>query len=126
MTNTQHILHLLSAICGLIGALGLAFEVLWGFPRRSELQHVEAKLAQLKQFLATQEQAIRELPPPYSDGEKGILVRDLREQFGLDTVRLEERAKKLTEGHAEQSFYLGVAGAAFLVTGFFLDVLSAL
>jgi hypothetical protein len=122
----SHTLHLISALCGLLGALGLAFEVLWGFPRRNELHHVEAKLAQLTEFLVQQEQAIRRLPPLYSEGEKGVLIRDLREQFVLDKLRLEEQAKKLTEGHAEQSFYLGLGGCAFLVIGFFLDVLTAL
>jgi len=118
---------LLSLVLNFIGAIGLGFDLLRGYPKRNRRAMVEVRLTNLREFIATIEQRTLRLPaPPYTDAEKQQLLADFHNEWDPQRARLEAEIKTLSEGHELWAFLLGWFGVFMLAGGFLLDAVSTL
>jgi hypothetical protein len=108
------------------GAWLLAYEIIWGFPKRQHAKYVEIRLQHLRKDHELLRSNIGKLPcPPYTEAE----LDKLREEHDATWIpmiqRNEEEIRAATTGHEDKSMIAALLGIAFLTIGFVLQIAGA-
>jgi hypothetical protein len=115
---------LVSTLFTFLGAVGLGYDLLTGYPKRNQADIIRTQLQNLNAFKQQMEAEYRKLGQPYTAGDIQKLVDTLNQEF--PTTDLENRLKTLTGRHEEVSFVLGWAGFYAIAFGFFIEFVLAL
>ena len=111
----------------IVGTWCIAYELLWGYPKKNRKAIAETRLAGLQEFMAGIEASISRLKePPYTPLEKEAEIDEFREEWAPNIKSLQTEIRELGEGHTERSFYVAMIGVFLLSVGFGLQLLANL
>ncbi|MCK4391928.1 hypothetical protein KAX17_03395 [Candidatus Bipolaricaulota bacterium] len=114
-------------VLGIVGAWGLAYEILWGFPRRNKKETHESRLNSLRESASYLENSIRNYPrPPYDDEEIERILKELHDHYDPMIRKEEDKIAEYSIGHRERSFNRALLGIALLTLGFILQIIGAI
>ena len=124
MATTYTVIGLLLDIAG---AWLIAYEILWGYPKRNQRLICENRLGFLKTDLSKLEQSIKNYPsPPYMDEDIARCLKELHESYDPMISEEQTKIKELSEGHIERSFSFAFLGIILLTLGFVLQLVGSL
>jgi len=116
-------LHLGGTLVTFLGAVGLGYDLLTGYPNRNRAEIVRIQLQNLKEFKIRMEADYKKLGAPHTAADIKALIDNLNTQF--PTTDLDNELTKLTGNHEERSFVYGWLGFWGVTIGFLAEFLLA-
>ncbi len=112
----------------IVGAWLVAYEILWGYPKRNRAMYESEKLSSLEEFVTKMLHDIDTLDdPPYTRQEKNQMKTDFSETWNPKISDLRSNLDTLVgETFRTKSFYLALLGIVLLSIGFMLQIIGAL
>ena len=112
---------------GTLGAVFLAYEVVFGQGNRFQAESIRHKLEGLKNTRTYVQASIKALPqPPYNPAEIKKLLDDEAREWGPDETKLTEQDKGFYESFENRVVTLGAGGVVLIVFGFALQIVGLL
>jgi hypothetical protein len=116
-------LHLTGTLVTFLGAIGLGYDLLTGYPNRNRAEIVRTQLHNLKEFKVRMEAEYKKMETSQNAAEIRALIDILNGKF--PTTDLENELSKLTGSHDEKSFVYGWLGFWGVTIGFLIEFLLA-
>ena len=111
----------------IFGAWLIAYEILWGYPKRQRAWFAEKRLALLKEDHKRLRENVGKLPsPPYTEKELDHFRKELDDTWLPMMKRNEDIISEANEKHEDKSMYAAVAGILLLTIGFILQIVGAI
>ena len=108
------------------GAWLLAYEIIWGYPKRTWAKYAEVRLGHLRGDLKRLKDNVGKLPcPPYTEAELDRFRAELDETWMPMIKRDEEIVRAANEQHQDRSIVAALVGILFLTIGFVLQIVGA-
>ena len=111
----------------IIGVWGVAYELLWGYPKDIKKQILKNQLkSQIDHNNQVKAINSRLSVPPYSVEERDKIIRNDEAEIQLDIKAIRDEINLLSQGHHDRSFLFGFIGIFLLTLGFIFQIIGAL
>jgi hypothetical protein len=110
----------------IFGVWLVAYEIIFGYPKRNRAMFHERTLAHHEQFLSEMLSGTDALAePPYASEEKHRLRLELHKTWDPKISDVKNKLDELGEGHRTKSFHFALLGVGFITVGFVLQIIVA-
>lgn len=120
-------LSIIGLVLDIAGAWMIAYEILWGYPKKNRNVTIQTKLDNLNSFVEEMRSSIKlRAQPPYTPEEIKKQLEEFNNKFEPKITELEKQVKVYTEQHPIKSFYVALGGIILLTIGFTLQIMGAI